>query len=153
MTLRKSTLADCEDIYKLICQLEDRELPRASFERIYATQVSDPRYYALVCQLDGQIVGVLNLRFEEQLHHTDRIAEILEFSVSPSCRSQGIGKQMLAKACAIAEEFGCAQIELATNQLRKDAHRFYAREGMHNFHYKFSKPLRGVVVSENKIGR
>lgn len=153
MILRKSTPNDHEGIYKLICQLEEKQLPVERFAQIYAAQITDSRYYALVCQLDGKIVGVLNLRFEEQLHHTDRIAEILEFSIDPEYRSQGIGKQMLDRACDIAEEFGCLQIELATNQLRTNAHRFYSREGMHNFHYKFSKPLGGITVSENKIGR
>ena len=94
-----------------------------------------------------------NIRFEEQLHHADCIAEIMEFAVDPSHRDQGIGKGMLEKACEIAREQGCSQIEVACNQLRHDTHRFYIREGMHNFHYKFSKTLSGDQSSENVIGR
>ena len=38
-------------------------------------------------------------------------------------------------------------------QLREGAHRFYLREDMHNFHYKFSKRLYGENASENILGR
>jgi len=48
---------------------------------------------------------------------------------------------------------GCSQIEVACNQLRKDTHQFYAREGMHNFHFKFSKQLADDDVQENALGR
>ena len=91
--------------------------------------------------------------FEEQLHHTEYIAEIMEFAVDAAFRGQGIGKAMLEEACKIAREQGCSQIEVACNQLRVDTHRFYLREGMHNFHYKFSKSLAGNDTDVNAIGR
>lgn len=150
---RKATMKDCKGVYDLICDLECRELPYDSFSQIFAEQLTDSRFYCLVCEKEGQLAGVLNLRFEGQLHHASSIAEIMEFSVAPSCRSCGIGKQMFAEACRIAQELGCSQIELATNQLRSDAHRFYAREGMNNFHYKFSKPFGATGQMENVIGR
>lgn len=150
---RKATISDCKAVYDLICDLESKKLPYDSFAEIFAEQVADNRFYCLVCERDSQLAGVLNLRFEGQLHHAARIAEILEFSVDASCRGLGIGKQMFAEACRIAREFGCSQIELATNQLRTDAHRFYVREGMHNFHFKFSKSFIETDVQENAIGR
>lgn len=153
MLLRKSTPADEAAIYRLICGLENKELPQAAFSAIYQSQVSSPQYYHLVCEQAGEVIGILTLRFEGQLHHAERIAEVLEFAVDPACRSQGIGKAMFARACALAQENGCAQIELATNQLRTDAHRFYRREGMNNFHYKFSMRLDGAGQPENEIGR
>ena len=150
---RKATPEDCNAVYERICDLENKELPFDAFAEIFAEQVADPRFYCLLCEMEGRVVAMLNLRFERQLHHASKIAEVLEFSVSSACRSQGIGKKMFAEACRISEEFGCSQIELATNQLRKDAHRFYEREGMHNFHYKFSKSFVDTDVTENIIGR
>ena len=150
---RKATPEDCDAVYHLICDLEHKELPYVPFAEIFAEQIADNRFYCLLFEKEGKVAGVLNLRFEGQLHHASRIAEILEFSVDASCRSRGIGKQMFAEACQIAETFGCSQIELATNQLRTDAHRFYAREGMHNFHFKFSKSFTDTGTLENIIGR
>ena len=60
---------------------------------------------------------------------------------------------MLEEAYRIAKEHGCSQIEVACNQLREDTHQFYLREGMHNFHYKFSKSLEENDTVLNTIGK
>ena len=138
---RKSERNDCEGIYRLICELEGKELPPERFSSIYLEQLKNRNYYCLVCERDDHVAGVLNLRFEDQLHHAGRIAEILEFAVGAQYRSQGIGKEMLAEACRIAKEHGCGQIEVACNLRREGAHRFYQREGMEQTHYKFSEKL------------
>ena len=65
----------------------------------------------------------MNLRMEDQLHHAETIAEILEFSVADAYRSRGVGKDMFAIGCQIAKDWGCTQMEAASNQLRTDAHR------------------------------
>ena len=150
---RKATCDDCEQIYALICDMENRELQFDRFKDIYNNQLHSSDYYCIVREQDGYVIGALNMRFEEQLHHAERIAEIMEFVIACDFRNQGIGKDMLEQACRIAKEYGCSQIEVACNQLRKDTHRFYNREGMHNFHYKFSKSLNGDDTSDNSIGR
>lgn len=141
MIYRKATLLDCEAVYSLICELEGRELPYEKFHKIYQEQLKSKQYYCLLAEKDNNILAVLNLRFEEQLHHSGCIAEILEFVVSSSYRSQGTGKQVFEKATQIAKAYGCEQIEVACNQRRIDTHRFYLREGMSCSHYKFSKGL------------
>lgn len=153
MMYTKSTLDDCRAIYYLICDMENKKLPYDKFEKIYHNQINDYHYYCLVCEQDGMVIGALNMRFEDQLHHAERIAEILEFAVDAACRNMGIGKEMFSKSCQIAKDNGCSQIEVDCNQLRKDTHRFYMREGMHNFHFKFSKQLTGNDVQENVLGR
>ena len=105
---------------------------------------------------DPHVRGMMNLRFEYQLHHAARIAEIMEFVVAPQCRNKGLGKLILNEACEIAKDHDCIQIEVACNQLRKDTHRFYEREGMKNYHYKFSRSLAGVPGEPdegNRLGR
>lgn len=153
MVYRKSTLEDCKAVYDLICDMENKKLPFDKFKKIYHNQVNDFHYYCLVCEHDGMVIGALNLRFEDQLHHAEKITEILEFAVSDKYRNIGIGKEMLSQSFQIAKDNGCSQIEVDCNQLRKDTHRFYIREGMHNFHFKFSKQLIGENVQENVLGR
>lgn len=150
---RTADIDDCSKIYDLICELEGKQLPFQKFAEIYQKQLNSKFYECIVCEYDDNIVGVLNLRFEEQLHHANYIAEIMEFVVSTSYRNRGIGKEMFDVACQRAEKFGCSQIEVACNQLRKDTHRFYEREGMHNFHFKFSKSFLDEDASINAIGR
>ena len=150
---RKATVSDCEKVYGLICDMENKGLPFDKFSAIFQEQINDKRYYCLINEQKHTAVGVLNLRFEQQLHHAERIAEIMEFAVDPLYRHQGIGKRMFENACQIAKECGCIQIEIACNQLRLDTHRFYLREGMHNFHFKFSKALIGEEAVENTLGK
>ncbi len=149
---RRAEEADCRKIYELICGMEKTELPYESFYSIFQKQLADDDYYCLVYENESGVAGVLNLRFEEQLHHCGRIAEVMEFAVAPSCRNMGIGKEMLACACQIAKDCNCTQIKVACNQLREDTHRFYLREGMNNYHYKFSKSLTGDSTEANRIG-
>ncbi len=152
--IRKGRMEDCRAVYRLICEMEGSWLPFERFRAIYEKQVGDGQHYrCLVWECDGKVCGVLNLRMEEQLHHADCIAEIMEFAVDSAYRNQGIGKTMLAAARRLAREAGCVQIEVACNQLRADTHRFYLREGMHNFHFKFSRNLTGEDTPVNAIGK
>lgn len=150
---REATLGDCKAVYNLICEMESKQLSFDRFSEIYEEQINSRYYYCLVCEIDNEVIAVLNLRFEEQLHHSECIAEIMEFAVDSSYRKRGIGKEMFDNACQFAKDNGCAQIEVACNQLRVDTHRFYSREGMQNFHFKFSKSLIGMDTFENEIGR
>lgn len=150
--IRKTTLEDVDAIYKLMCILEDKQLPYDAFSYVYTQQHHQPQMTSFVYEKEEKIIGFLNLRCEFQLHHCEQIAEIMELIVDEHARSQGIGKALFSYACTYAKENGCNQIELATNQLRHQAHRFYEREGMSNFHYKYSMRLDGAVFGENKIG-
>ena len=84
-------------------------------EKYILRQLKDSHYYCLVCELDEEIVGVLNLRLEEQLHHVGKVAEILEFSILNGYRNKGIGKEMFEQACLVAQSKGCLQIEVDCN--------------------------------------
>ena len=150
---QKAQAEDCRTVYELICDMEQKELPYDRFHKIFLGQLARPDFYCLLLKEEGQTLGVLNLRFEEQLHHAERIAEIMELAVDSGHRNKGWGKALFQQACTLAKEAGCIQIEVACNQLRRDTHRFYLREGMHNFHYKFSKSLTGEDMAENRLGR
>lgn len=143
---------DLNAVYALICDMEAKELPYAAFAEIFSAQLANPDYLCLVCELDGETAGECNLRFEYQLHHAARIAEIMELAVAPGYRNRGLGADLLREAQVAALAQGCVQIELACNMLRRDAHRFYEREGFKSCHYKFSKPLTGTDEG-NALGR
>lgn len=150
--IRPAEAEDLDSVYELICDMEAKRLPYPEFAAIYHAQLEDPDYLCLVCEDDGETVAECNLRFEYQLHHAARIAEIMELAVAPGYRNRGLGAEMLREAAVAAIAQGCGQIELACNMLRKDAHRFYEREGFKRYHYKFSKSLTGAD-DENVLGR
>lgn len=100
---RKAALNDSETVYRLICDMECKQIPYDRFHSIYQKQIKSEHYYCLVCEHDNDIIGILNLRFEEQPHHSECIAEIMEFAVDKTYRKQGIGKEMFVNACQLAK--------------------------------------------------
>lgn len=152
MIIREAYTWDVLEIYHMICLLENSLLDWEGFKKSYVSQKKDCRMHCIVAEEEGKIIGCLNLRTEYQLHHAGKIAEIMEFCISEKYRSGGLGKKVFDYAVAVARKNGCDKIELCTNQLRTDAHRFYKRQGMQNFHYKFSMNLNGETMCENRLG-
>ena len=59
----------------------------------------------------------------------------------PEKRSFKIGKQLIEKIEEIAKDKQLEQIELSTSTYRKDAHRFYEKQGYEKLHYNYTKEL------------
>lgn len=151
--IRLAENKDCEAVYRLICDMEQKTLPPERFGEIFRAQRADARWECLLLEEEGRVIGMLNLRFEEQLHHAAAIAEIMELAVAAGERGRGAGKELFSHACKRARERGCVQLEVACNRLRTDAHRFYLREGMKDYHFKFSLDLTGSAPEGNVLGR
>jgi GNAT superfamily N-acetyltransferase len=91
---------------------------------------------------DDEVVGVLQMMVLHHFQHQGGIAVELEsFHVRSDRRSQGIGAAMLAVAEEFARSIGAYRVQLTSNQVRKDAHRFYLREGYELTHAGFRKQL------------
>lgn len=139
--LRLADAGDWQAVYRLVCLLEDTRFPAARFEKIFREQVESPFYFCYLWEENGTVVGMLNLRFEEQLHHCDMVAEILEFVIDPALRGGGIGHRMIQAALELCREKGCCLVELSCNRARVDAHRFYERERFLNTHCRFTMDI------------
>ncbi len=61
--------------------------------------------------------------------------------VTSDHRSSGVGSALLSAAADWAREHGCTHLDLASGLGRKDAHRFYEREGMQRASYVFRLQL------------
>ena len=53
-----------------------------------------------------------------------------------------MGSVLLAAAVDAARAWGCYRVQLTSNEVRADAHRFYAREGFVASHEGFKLALR-----------
>ena len=180
MLVRIATTSDEALAYDLVCELEQTRLDREGFSRAWRAQRAGDGFVCLIAYeagegdagtdatlapepdasadaelalpADGRVLGMLNLRLEWQLHHAARIAEVMELVVVPEARSRGVGALLFRTACEHARADGCVQVEVACNKLREGAHRFYAREGMRNFHDKLTMPLSGEAPTDNRLG-
>ncbi len=64
-----------------------------------------------------------------------------DLAVDPSSRSEGIGARLLAAAREWAAGRGATHLELDSSEARRDAHRFYEREGGGNRSISFTWEL------------
>ena len=138
--IRKAVNEDVDNIYRLICLLEETTFDYETFKMIYEKQLNDNNHFFLVYE-DNGIHALCHFVISYHLHHCAKVCDIYELVVNEECRGKGIGKQLLQEVDKISKEYQCVQVELDTNQRRKNAHRFYEREGMKQTHYCYTKKL------------
>lgn len=77
----------------------------------------------------GEVRAVAGFRCGENLAW-GRFLYVDDLVTASRCRCRGHGARLLAWLKARAVELGCAQLHLDSGVQRKDAHRFYEREGL-----------------------
>lgn len=140
VTLRKATRAD---IPAVVAMLADdalgstRESPDdlspyyAAFEKI----APDPNNLILIAEEDGVIVGTLQLNLLHGLARKGaKRAQIEAVRVASAHRGHGFGEKIFRAAIEMARKEGCVLVQLTSDKIRKDAHRFYEKLGFKASH-------------------
>ena len=97
-TIRKSQQTDCLTIYNLICDMEAQTLPYETFEEIYSRQLENDCYICLVYEINGEVIGCINLRMEYQLHHAG--TDMRDYGIGGTLRPpQPRHRQMSFQCC------------------------------------------------------
>lgn len=86
---------------------------------------------------DGRPVAVAGFRMGENLAW-GHFLYVDDLVTAASARSRGYGKALLQWLADFARRHGCSQMHLDSGTHRKDAHRFYLREGMTLASFHFS---------------
>jgi GNAT superfamily N-acetyltransferase len=104
-------------------------LPEFYYQAFAAIQ-ADPATELVVAELEGQVVGTLQLFFLPSLSFQGGTrAQVESVRVAAARRGQGIGREMMLWAIQRARARGCRMLQLTTHGERLDAHRFYERLG------------------------
>ncbi len=110
----------------------------AAFELIAAS----PDHRLIVCEREGEIVGTLQASRLPGLMRNGMWRGILEsVHVRADCRGQGIGGEMVRYGIGLCRDMGCGMVQLTSNKVRTDAHRFYERLGFERSHEGFKLML------------
>lgn len=94
----------------------------------------------LVAELDGAVVGTCQLLVFRHIQQRGGLcAEIESVHVAARRRSAGIGAALLGAAVERARLAGAYRVQLTSNAVRTDAHRFYERHGFEASHVGFKR--------------
>ncbi|WP_349957974.1 GNAT family N-acetyltransferase [Rhizobium sp. ZPR3] len=102
---------------------------------------SDQTLYA--AELAGEIVGTFQTIVVTSLHGRGSSAMIIEsVQTRDDMRGQGIGAAMIDFCIDEAKSRDMRMVQLTSNAVRKDAHRFYERLGFKPTHLGFKMALK-----------
>jgi GNAT superfamily N-acetyltransferase len=117
-------------------------LPSAYREAFTAID-ADPNNELVVVELDGEVIGVLQLTYIPYLTYQGGWRALIEgVRIDSRFRSGGLGRRLFEWAIARAVERGCHMVQLTSDKARPDAIRFYESLGFIASHEGMKLPLR-----------
>jgi GNAT superfamily N-acetyltransferase len=117
-------------------------LPRAYYDAFAAID-ADPNNELVVVDLDGELIGVLQLTFIPYLTYQGGWRALIEgVRIDSRFRSGGLGRRLFEWAIGRAVERGCHLVQLTSDKARPDAIRFYESLGFVASHEGMKLPLR-----------
>ena len=142
--------AESEDLPEIVRMLADdflgshRERYEDPLPESYITAFreveADQNNELIVAELDGEVVGTLQLTFTPSISFQGgKRCTVESVRVDEKYRGKGIGREMMLWAIDRARSRGCMSMQLTTNNDRTDAHRFYESLG-------FSKSYVGMKL-------
>ena len=134
---RRARRADLPAIVALLADDtlgQSREDPREPLDARYVTAFEamdrDPGQFLMVVELDGAVVGCLQLSFIPGLSRLGMLrGQIESVRIAAGERGGGLGRAMFEWAIAACRERGCGLVQLTTDKTRPDALGFYTALG------------------------
>lgn len=113
------------------------------YARAFAGIAASPNQTLYVAERDADVVGTFQTMITTSLNARGSSAMIIEAVQTRSdMPGQGIGARMIEFAIAEAKGRGVRLVQLTSNAVRKDAHRFYERLGFKPSHLGFKMALK-----------
>ncbi|UYY59403.1 GNAT family N-acetyltransferase [Sphingomonas sp. S2-65] len=148
LTIRAATAEDLPAILALLAQdtiPDDRETDPADprYRAAFDTIDSDPNQLLVAAELDGRVIGTLQLSFLPGLSFRGAWrGQIEAVRIAGDQRGRRYGEQLIAWAVERCRERDCFLVQLTSSNPRIDAHRFYERLGWAKSHTGFKLKLR-----------
>ncbi len=96
-----------------------------------------------VAEAEGRIAGTFMLSFLRHLmRRGSLVAQVEAVRIDASLRGGGLGSEMMRWVIEESRRRGCSHLQLTSNLVRKDAHRFYERLGFTGSHLGMKLQLK-----------
>ncbi|WP_235915432.1 GNAT family N-acetyltransferase [Puerhibacterium puerhi] len=146
VTFRLARRADLARVVELIADDAVAAARTGAFgpahEAAFAAIEASPNDELWVAELDGDVVGTMQLTFVPGISRAGATRLLVEaVRVDARLRGQGLGRRLMERAHARGRERGCALAQLTSDKARPDAHRFYRSLGYAQSHEGFKLPL------------
>ncbi len=103
---------------------------------------SDPHQHLVVAVREGRVVGTLQLTIIPGLSRRGATRSVIEgVRIHADERGGGLGSRLMEWAIDTSRHEGCHLIQLTSDNIRTDAHRFYERLGFTASHVGFKLAL------------
>ena len=146
-------LANRADLLSIVRMLADDELGSQreryedplpeSYIKAFEQIDNDPYNELIVAELDGEVIGALQLMFLPSISFQGGLrAQVESVRVDTKYRSQGIGNELMKWTIERAKARGAHVVQLTTHRSREDAHRFYERLGFSGSHLGMKLSLK-----------
>ncbi|WP_419392767.1 GNAT family N-acetyltransferase [Cytobacillus praedii] len=126
--ISKVKIEDCKQISLLLNQLDYPDTDLFIKEKVEIL-LMDPNEELLVFEEDKNVIALVSVHFIPQLAVKGDFARISYFAVDKNIRSKGIGRKVEEYCTNLAIKRECDRMEVHCHSRRKDAHRFYIRQG------------------------
>jgi GNAT superfamily N-acetyltransferase len=139
-----------DDVAAIVAMLADDPLGAAredlddpgTYDAAYDRVVADPGQHLVVAELDGTVVGTLQLSVIPGLSRRGATRSIIEgVRVARDERGSGLGTELVTWAVDESRRLGAALVQLTSDASRTDARRFYERLGFTASHVGFKLQL------------
>jgi len=138
LRIRIASEQDIPDIYRLIISgrpegdlgdIETDHVPPGCYDAFRIID-SDNHQMLIVAELDGIIIGTMQLTYIHRLTGQGRADCVIEsVRIDARYRNRGYGAKLMRWAIDTARSSSCRKIELTSDLRRHDAHRFYENLG------------------------
>lgn len=140
MKIRDATIGDAEALAGLAAQLGYPSSGAEIGARL-GKYKGNAEERLLVAEVEGLVVAWTSIALADHFH-TPPYVEISGLVVDEKLRGHGIGDQLISEVKKWAESKGVGIVRLRANVIRKDAHRFYEREGFRKAKEQFVFELK-----------
>jgi GNAT superfamily N-acetyltransferase len=132
-SIRLAILADESAVFALLPALTEAELvagipveQSGAARAVYRDLVTGTRGSVIVCEVDGEVLGVITSSYVSAIRYGGEYARLEELIVDDKARGTGAGMALLNAAIAEARRRGCSLVTLYS---RETTRAFYEKAG------------------------
>ncbi len=138
IVIRTAAPEDLQEIYRLVCSLENTVLEAKAFEHVFRLNMNHPECFYWVASLEEKMLGFISLHIQHLLHHCGPVGEIQEFYVDTDFRNKGIGRRLMNEVKNQAVRSQAVSLEVTSNKNRTGNISMYESLGFQLTHNKFT---------------